>query len=248
MLRIHNIRRSLAFTLIELLVVISIIAILASLLLPAMNQARQLSRSIACVNNLAQCMKSLYCYADDYRYIPFMVPQSGFASGCLWGRLMKDYNYTASNKILSCPSNLIPESAANIKGANINQWYTYGMYRSDCDTDFIAKSATLGDFRLENSGAYIVLYSSSLMRFPSGTLLLSDSVRGPANAPSGASAAQISTSSYISQDAPHLIHSGTRLNAAFADAHVSSMTAWQIRQSPAQMKKFWTSDMLKLEL
>ena len=61
------IRRTAGFTLIELLVVVAIIAILASMLLPALQRAKAAGHRAGCLNNLRQFAVANQIYAGDYR-------------------------------------------------------------------------------------------------------------------------------------------------------------------------------------
>lgn len=62
--------RTSAFTLIELLVVIAIIALLVSILLPAIAGAREAGRTTVCAHNFRQIVTAFQLYANDYKQIP----------------------------------------------------------------------------------------------------------------------------------------------------------------------------------
>src|SRR5579872_536707 len=114
MFRSRNRRRG--FTLIELLVVIAIIAVLVSLLLPAVQQAREAARRSQCKNNLKQFGLAMHNYLSSYSVFP-LCGSSTVNSMSVHTFLLPSldqgplYNQINFNVIWSDPSNAVPLAA-----------------------------------------------------------------------------------------------------------------------------------------
>lgn len=142
---IKNSRFQVNFTLIELLIVIAIIAILAGMLLPALNQAREKAKAIDCVSKLKQVGLANSMYMSDYKdYYPVTgkIKLQDEDECYAWAKNLGKMGYIQGRwwKAVRCSS--IPYAPQSAEEAGVGSYGVNLQYRTDKGKTLVMSFAT----------------------------------------------------------------------------------------------------------
>ena len=211
-----------SFTLIELLIVVAIIAILAAMLLPALNNAKKRAHTIRCVGNLKQIGLIRLNYNQDYNECIMVAP----AGGAVGDWLAKYLNLGYFRNLAECSSDFLrcnwdddyyPKKFPGKTAYYRNQYSAYGIHGAAG-----ADAGKIGYFISQTSdkSRFIMTkrISNPALFFTDGDSSTSDSVQSNA-----ATFTNAGNSHYI------FIHSG-KMNAFFLDGSASGITVPRFKE------------------
>ena len=216
------------FTLIELLVVIAIIAILAAMLLPALNKARASAHKASCLSNLKQLGLAVTQYSSTYDYMPnpeFKV--SGADWDAQWMTALAPFT-DVNTKLYDCPVKAATANYNKVTIANkalklLSGIGSYGM-NLHCYSAAPLSICSWYQLKGQKDGEY-VFFKTNQIKSPSNFIELGDSVSASKSGYGSRSLMAYSRPN----DEPYTYwgaisdRHGQLGNFAFADGHAASM-------------------------
>jgi prepilin-type N-terminal cleavage/methylation domain-containing protein/prepilin-type processing-associated H-X9-DG protein len=242
-----------AFTLIELLVVMAIIAVLAGLLLPALNSAKAKARAAGCMSNLRQLGIALQIYLQDEAAFPLATTGGGLGS---WQRALRP---AAESENFFCPQK-VPVADEyvqifNFSSFRISPHYGYNYLGAIRRNPPPRNLGLGGAFVWGDTGGVYVPTPESRVAAPSRMIAIGDSDAAillnldPGNLPKYADLLHIA----FPHDVPLLGRPGVGdwhnggAHMLFVDGHseFAKQSAWA--KASTEARRLWNSDNLPHE-